>query len=76
MLHRLPAPIHGVIMSLLLILNTVFWAIPVYLMILVKLVTPKGRLRDAVSQVVARLAQTWATVNSLLAQVFLRIEWD
>lgn len=76
MLHRLPAPLHGAIMSVLLIVNTVFWAIPVYLMVLVKLVTPRGKPRDAVSHVVAKLAQTWAGVNSLLAQWLMRIEWD
>jgi len=76
MLHGLPAPIHGTIMALLLILNTVFWAIPVYVFIVVKLLTPAGAARDQVSRLVAWLAQNWAGVNSWLSQVFMRIEWD
>ena len=76
MLHGLPAPIHGTIMALLLILNTVLWAIPVYAFIVVKLLTPAGAARDRVSRLVAWLAQNWAGVNSWMAQVFMRIEWD
>lgn len=76
MIHWLPGPIHGVIMATLLLLNTLFWIVPVYLLIIVKLILPRGRLFDQVSRLVAFLAQTWAMCNTLLARAFMRIEWD
>src|SRR3546814_14255094 len=41
MLHWLPAPLLGVICALTLLINTVFWCVPVYCLILIKLITPK-----------------------------------
>lgn len=76
MLSWLPAPLLGAISSLLLILNTLFWVVPVYLLILLKLVTPKGRLRDAVSRGVAWSAQRWAFVNVLMTDTVMRVHWD
>lgn len=76
MLHVLPAPLHGAIMVVLLILNTVFWVIPVYALVLVKLLMPAGAARDTVSRGVAALAQNWAGVNSWMAGTLMRIEWN
>jgi 1-acyl-sn-glycerol-3-phosphate acyltransferase len=76
MLHFLPGPVLGVVMALLLCLNTLFWMVPVYGATLLKLVSPKGRARDTVSRWVAWGAQTWASVDVWLADRLLRIRWD
>jgi 1-acyl-sn-glycerol-3-phosphate acyltransferase len=76
MLYWLPAPLIGVIASLLLVLNTLFWVVPVYLLILVKVITPKGRLRDAVSRGVAWNAQRWAVVDVMMTDAVMRVRWD
>ncbi|TXI82547.1 MAG: acyltransferase [Cupriavidus sp.] len=76
MLGFLPAPVHGVIIMCLFIVNTVCWAIPVYLMIFFKVLLPKGALRDSVSSVAAWLAQHWALTNTILVRIFMRVEWD
>ncbi|MGH8447238.1 MAG: acyltransferase, partial [Solimonas sp.] len=75
MLYWLPAPLIGVIATLLLVLNTLFWVVPVYLLILVKVVTPKGRLRDAVSRGVAWSAQRWAVVDVKMTDAVMRVRW-
>lgn len=75
MLRFLPAPLLGAIMMLLLILNTLFWSVPVYIGILLKLISPKGRVRDAVSRMTARLAQQWAMVNLFFVDTLMGIEW-
>lgn len=75
MLRFLPAPLLGAIMMLLLILNTLFWSVPVYAGILLKLIIPRGRLRDAVSRLTARLAQQWAMVNVFFVDTLMGIEW-
>jgi 1-acyl-sn-glycerol-3-phosphate acyltransferase len=72
----LPAPIVAALMFVALVLNTLFWVIPVYFFILVKLVTPPGAARDAVSRLVAWFAQWWAVCNVLLSRLFVDIQWD
>lgn len=77
MLHGLPGWLHGTIMSLLLLINTVFWAIPVYLLILLKLLTPTGSgPRRAIDRAIAATAQQWAVTNSWLSRVFMRIDFE
>ena len=76
MLHFLPAPLLGAVMMSLLIVNTIFWAIPLYGVVLIKLVTPKGAPRDALARLAAWLAQTWAVVNVTFVDLLMRIDWD
>jgi 1-acyl-sn-glycerol-3-phosphate acyltransferase len=76
MLHFLPGPLLGIAMALLLCVNTLFWMVPVYAATLLKLLSPKGRARDTVSEWVAWGAQTWASVNVWLANHLLRVRWD
>ena len=76
MLSFLPAPVHGVIIMLLVIINTVFWAIPVYVAVFFKVLTPRGSLRDRISSAAAWSAQHWALTNTILVHFFMRIEWD
>jgi 1-acyl-sn-glycerol-3-phosphate acyltransferase len=76
MLRFLPEPVQGAVIMLLFILNTIFWATPLYVMVLLKLLTPKGALRDRISGAAAWLAQHWAVVNTLMSRLFMRITWD
>ena len=76
MLTFLPAPLLGVVMVLLLIVNTMFWVMPVYAATLLKLVSPRGAVRDRVSEWVAWGAQTWASVNVWLTNRLLRVRYD
>ena len=77
MLMYLPAPLVGVFMMLALIGNTLFWATLLYLAVLVKLLTPKGtRVRDALSNLAAALAQQWAHCNVWIVRTLIRVEWD
>lgn len=76
MLSFLPAPLHGAFIMTLFIINTICWAIPVYVMVFFKVLLPKGALRDRVSAAAAWFAQHWAVTNSILVQIFMRVEWD
>lgn len=76
MIHFLPRPVHGVIMALLLLTNTVFWVIPLYILVVIKLLLPITAVRHRLSDVMSLLAQTWAACNSLLANHLMRIDWD
>jgi 1-acyl-sn-glycerol-3-phosphate acyltransferase len=74
-LNVLPAPLTGLLMSMVLLINTVFWVIPVYAVILLKLVAPKGAMLDRLSRLTAWLAQQWAHCNVVYVDVLLDIRW-
>jgi 1-acyl-sn-glycerol-3-phosphate acyltransferase len=76
MLQALPGPIQGAIMGLLLALNTVFWATPLYVVVLIKLITPWRGGREALSRLAATIAQTWSSCNVFFSTLCQRIEWD
>ena len=76
MLHALPGPVQGAIMGLLLALNTVFWATPLYVVVLIKLITPWRGGRETLSRLAAAIAQTWSHFNVFFSRTCQRIEWD
>lgn len=75
MLRNLPAPLIGLITSILLLANLLAWTLPVYALILLKVVT-WGRARKRVSLWIANCAQVWAAINVWLWDTTLGIEWD
>ena len=75
MKRLLPAPLLGVITFLIMFINLVFWVVPVYLLIFVKLLT-RGRLRIKVSHWIAVVAQIWASANAKILDVMVSVEWD
>jgi len=75
MLGFLPAPILGVVISILLLLNLLFWAVPVYALIIVKIFT-WGGVRTLVSRAIAYTAQLWGAVNVWVWRHLLDIDWD
>lgn len=77
MLKSLFTALRGTFMVTLLSVNTVFWATPIYLIIVVKLFTPVGtRARDLLSHTAAGLAQNWAVCNTAFVDWFLPTRWD
>jgi len=67
----------GSVMSLLLVVNTCFWATPLYVMIFFKLLTPVGsRARDLLSRAASALAQNWAVCNTWFVDHFLPTRWQ
>lgn len=76
MLGFLPGPILGCLMIVLFVLNTVFWAIPIYSLSLLKLLTPKGRARRALSLAADFCAQTWVGCNKLLSDTVLPTRFE
>ncbi|MEQ8271159.1 acyltransferase [Algiphilus sp.] len=75
MLRFLPSPLSATIMFLLFVFNLLLWAIPVYTMILVKLVTWGSWSRWA-TRTMAGFAQGWAASNVWLGDHLLGTEWD
>jgi 1-acyl-sn-glycerol-3-phosphate acyltransferase len=76
MLSFLPPPLLGLIMLVVLGVHTLMWAAAVYAVVLVKLLTPRGALRDRLSRLTAWLAQQWAVLNTVYVDALMKIDWD
>lgn len=76
MLSFLRGPVLGTITLLVLSVHTVVWASLVYVVILLKVLTPPGALRNRLSRLTAWLAQNWAALNTVYVRWLMRIDWD
>lgn len=76
MLSFLPALIRGIIASLLMVLNTLFWCWPLFLLALLKLLLPFPPVQRALRYGMHWIAEAWITVNSFWMRLVQRIEWD
>jgi len=72
----LPAPVLGITTLLALVLNTLFWVIPLYVSVLLKLVSPTRGMRDACSRYAAFFAQCWSLTCAWSGDFLLGTHWD
>ncbi len=75
MFHFLPAFILGSLALLLIILNTIFWCIPLYAIALLKLI-PIPVWRRLCTQALIRIAENWISVNKAIFRLTQRAEWE
>ena len=76
MLNFLPRPLVGVIATLLMVLNALFW-VPILLLVsVVKLVIPLKQARLAIDPVLLRIAEAWISGNSAWMALTQRTVWD
>ena len=76
MLNSLPPPLVGVIASLLLTLNVLFWVPLLLAFALLKLIVPLHRVRLAVDPILLRIAESWIAGNSGWMALTQRTDWD
>lgn len=76
MLSFLPSPVRGLIAGLLLVLNTVVWATPLFVLALVKLLLPFAALRPALDRLLNGCASGWIRCNGLWIRLVQSARWD
>ena len=76
MLNFLPPQLLGSFSFLLLVLNTVFWCIPMYFVILLKLIIPIKAWQKICTEVIIWQAEMWITCNSGIMWLTQRTEWE
>ena len=64
MLSFLPAPILGVINSILLGLNTVFWCVLLYIPAILKLIVPHQGFRVLCTRLIIWVSESWVACNT------------
>ena len=74
MLYALPAPLHGAIVSLFFVGNLLFWAVPVYVVIVFKLI-PIRPLQGLCTDLLHWLCQRWQAGNTLFAETLNDTRW-
>lgn len=76
MLHRLPPLLRGIIASLLLALNTLFWCWPLFALAVLKLLLPIPSIQRKIRIAMHWIAEVWIAGNSLWMRLVQPIAWD
>lgn len=76
MFNFLPAPIVGVLASILLVLNTLIWASLLLFMAVIKLLLPIPFLRKYFDLLLIKIAEIWIAGNSFWMALTQRTDWD
>lgn len=75
MARILPHAVVGVISTGLLFLNTAFWAVPIYVLALVKLCCPDGPVRRRIRNLAVAAAENWVSCNNLNFALMKTTNW-
>lgn len=76
MLHSLPSLLRGIIASLMLALNTLFWCWPLFALALLKLILPFPAVQRGLRFAMHWIAESWIAVNSFWMRLVQHTEWD
>ena len=76
MLHFLPPLLRGIIASLLLVINTLFWCWPLFICALLKVFLPFTPIQRSLRFIMHWIAEAWISVNSFWMRLVQPIEWD
>lgn len=74
--YLIRGPVLGVFTLLLLVLNTLIWAVGVYLFALLKLVAPAGPMKRFVGKGVTWVASSWFNCNLGLMWLCVPVTWN
>ena len=76
MLHFLPAPLIGILASLLMLLNILLW-VPILLVVsIIKLLLPFKAVRLLIDPLLLRIAEAWIAGNSFWMRLTQKLDWD
>ena len=75
-MHFLPAPLRGLLASLMLALNTLFWCWPLFIFALLKLLLPIPAVHRLLRFMMHACAETWISINKFWMDWVGHIEWD
>ena len=76
MFHFLPGATRGILSLILYILNTVFWCIPLFVLVAAKAVVPIESWRRKCSRMLNAIAENWIWVNNQNQKLVGNTRWD
>jgi 1-acyl-sn-glycerol-3-phosphate acyltransferase len=75
-MRLLPAPVLAVLNLLLLVLNTVFWALPILVAAVIKLLLPLAAVRRPLDHMANAMATNWISCNGVWIAASSASAWD
>jgi len=75
MFRALPSVVRGCLFFVLIFFNTVFWAMPLFALALLKLIVPIPAWRRGLDPALMWAAQCWVGVNNAILTSIQRTEW-
>lgn len=76
MLHFLPSTLRGILTSLLIFINILFWCIPLFTITLARLLVPIEAWRRACARAAVWVAENWISVNNAIFDLFQNTRWE
>lgn len=76
MLRILPPPVRGALALTLVLLNTIFWCVPLYAVTLARLLIPHAGWRRACAQASVWIGENWIASNNLIFDLTQRTRWE
>lgn len=76
MLSFLPATLRGIIASVIIALNTLFWCWPLFFFALLKLLLPFAPAQRTLRYAMHWIAEAWISINSFWIRLVQHIEWN
>ena len=73
---RVGQELRGTLTLALIVINTIFWAIPLYAGIVLKLIVPLRAWRDGWQRLLVPLAESWISVNNFVLTAAATTKWD
>src|ERR1051325_9012862 len=68
--------LRGSVSLVLVCINTLLWAVPIYAVIFAKLVVPIDAWRRLCARMLTTMGEGWIGCNGFLSRLLQRIEWD
>ena len=76
MLSFLPGVLRGILAVIILVINLLFWFIPLFPVAIVKLAVPLKPVRKSTDAILNFICTTWARGNGFFLMLLNDIEWD
>jgi hypothetical protein len=76
MLRFLPPPARGALALTLILLNTIFWCVPLYAITLARLLIPNAGWRRACARASVWIGETWIAGNNLIFRLTQKTRWE
>ena len=77
MFTTIPGTIRGSLSLILYILNTVFWCLPLFIMVIAKVAVPLDSWRRTCSRILNAIAENWIWVNNLNQRLVVgNTQWE
>jgi len=67
--------LRGLLVFSVIVLNTLFWFVPIFVLAIVKLLLPVTAIRESIARILMTIGENWIWLNTTLFQTACSIDW-